>query len=396
MKMKKLVPCLILIMTLPFCASAETLRQYVGAPETYTLETFTTATQVSHFTIDAEIDVPEVQASPLPLYEVTLRSFSDAEIERIVSTLGLDTSMLKKEDNLEDRNAYTRSVRYFLDDKTTSLHASNAYKQQSDRPYYTLFEFYYAPSKTMPNFSPMGGSLPLIPTLPNGMTAEKAAGIATDAAAQIAPELCLNFAGMMESDTYTTVEDTDNWNANGGGTPPAAPLAYRFLFTRSFNGIPVTYTDSNGSGESSVNEPYTDYFYVYEKLDIVVADFGLAALRYVSPYEVVGAWKEECGELLSFEKIMSIAKTMLPLKFASNEFDIVKLAEYKISRITFGYTRVMMPNEPDRCIMIPVWDFFGTTRFERDIPDIPEEQRVVSWQDATQSLLTINAVDGSI
>ena len=65
---------------------------------------------------------------------------------------------------------------------------------------------------------------------------------------------------------------------------------------------------------------------------------------------------------------------MLPLKFAAYENTCGK-STYTVNQIKLGYMRVRSKNAPDTYELVPVWDFF-TDDFE--------------------SLLTVNAIDGTI
>lgn len=57
-----------------------------------------------------------------------------------------------------------------------------------------------------------------------------------------------------------------------------------------------------------------------------------------------------------------------------------------IDEIRFGYSRIAEQNKSDSALLVPVWYFFGTITDENNaVTDNPE-----------YSLLTINAIDGSI
>lgn len=83
---------------------------------------------------------------------------------------------------------------------------------------------------------------------------------------------------------------------------------------------------------------------------------------------------------------MQTATQMLPLKWAYHEhtWEETTSKNMRVESITFGYTRVLMKDAPTRYMMVPVWDFFGY--FEASGANKAEDY----------SLLTINAIDGSV
>lgn len=389
---------LLFIMFVLHTASAQTLQQQFGEVEDFSTEPFSTATQKSRFVFAADVYVPAIEYGKIPIYEVTLRAFSEEDIGTMAAAFGLGgiSAMVKAEhEPIKPWNPY---LIHYSSTHGNPFDVVNSYQQTSMNPVTTYAEFYLKPGRNAPLYTLFPYTLPISSqTLGDNMSLDRATELATAIATQIAPDLSLNLVGEMRTEAYLTAEDTINPDGRGinAGT---LPMAYKFDFTRVVGGIPITHIDSSGSGEDESHEPYTD-FYQYEWLGIAINDAGLAGVRYNSPYEIKGVWKPDSGELLSFEKIVGIAKTLLPLKFASRELSALELAEYQIHHIAFGYARVMMPNESNRCILIPVWDFFGTERFSyndgRQLND-PSEGRIVETNSIARSLLTLDAVTGVV
>ncbi|MEG1358304.1 MAG: DUF6034 family protein [Clostridia bacterium] len=389
---KSLAFLIVLFSLLPHFALADTLHSELNVPGRYESKGFSSATEVSHFLIDAVVEVPDIQSSSIPLYEVALRSFTKVEFEEMARAFGFSNLSKATEEEISPVKPWNpRTTLYRIEENNRRITVANSYNQYSGMPSRTTGEFDLLQGTEF-TYTQGKSILPVSSTATVGdITLEQAKGIANNAAASIAPELSLVFYGKMEGIPYLTDSDIEQYNIDGmkPNNLPDNVSAFVFQYARVMNGIPVTFTDDAGSGQDEQNEPYTE-FYPYEQLAIVVSSDGLAYMRYWSPYELVGIWQEDCGELLPLEQIMHIAEKMLPLKYATKEIAELQHANYIIHRITFGYARVMMPNEPDRCILKPVWDFFGTYQMSY------ADNRVVDWPNTAISFLTIDAVTGIV
>ena len=71
---------------------------------------------------------------------------------------------------------------------------------------------------------------------------------------------------------------------------------------------------------------------------------------------------------------------MIAVKYANTQSTIT------IENIRFGYARIAEQNRSGSSLLVPAWDFFGT------ISDF----NGISRSDYGTSLITINAIDGSI
>ena len=126
----------------------------------------------------------------------------------------------------------------------------------------------------------------------------------------------------------------------------------------------------------------------YERLTIVISDRGIYAVEYNNPHIVLGVLDEN-PELLSFNQVIDIAKSISPLQYAYFESDFAHVHIY-IDRITLGYMRVRNWNDPTQYQLIPVWDFFGYAQYE------DESGQISGQKTAYISQLTINAIDGTV
>lgn len=163
--------------------------------------------------------------------------------------------------------------------------------------------------------------------------------------------------------------------------------AYKLQYARSYGGVPITITKDDGTGvadEEQYVEPWE-----YEKLELIVDETGVIGFLDQSPYEVVESVTEH-AKLLSFQDIQSVLSTMLPANYAwmDESGDIVS-AVINISEIQLGLARITEPNTRDQGLLVPVWDFFGSV-------SITNEKGDAHLFTKYDSLLTINAIDGSV
>ena len=166
---------------------------------------------------------------------------------------------------------------------------------------------------------------------------------------------------------------------------------YVFYFTREVDGIPITYTDTPGGATEDDIETGTTVPWTYEWCNLTVGGDGTICEAEVSnPYEV-GEVQTEHVKLMDFDSIIKIYEEMMEISNADlSEWE--KIRTYHIRKITFGYTRIYNPEADSTSgILVPVWDFFGDFDSETD-----EETEKRSGEHSVRSLMTINAIDGSL
>ena len=153
----------------------------------------------------------------------------------------------------------------------------------------------------------------------------------------------------------------------------------RFIFTRSYGGVPSVYTSKDCTTYDNLADTYIRKI-PYELLYIIVDDVSGVYVHWRSPHTMIGV-ETESTALLSFGEIMDIAESILPLKYAHQEkyLEARRQDAYRltVNRITLGYTRIQSRDDPEQYLFVPVWDFFDA-------------------EDPQTSLLTINAVDGTV
>ena len=160
---------------------------------------------------------------------------------------------------------------------------------------------------------------------------------------------------------------------------------YEFCFYRLLHGIPVTYTASRGIQDLASTGVIHKEPWPFEALRIIVyGDIGIGTILYESPYQI-GETLEEAPLLLSFDQIMRVAETILPLKLAYLEQE-GKAVRARVDRITFGYARIDCMDTLYQYKLVPAWDFFG----------VVEDSSRKEYAFDNYSLLTINAMDGTV
>ena len=163
---------------------------------------------------------------------------------------------------------------------------------------------------------------------------------------------------------------------------------YVFYFTRMVDGIPLTYTDVWGGGVEEMESTLDPWG--YEICNIVVGSDGVYCVELRNPYEI-GEVKVKNVQLLDFDEVMQIYAQMMEVSMAGFVSD-ENFRTCHITRITLGYSRIYDPMSDNSAgTLVPVWDFFGS--FDVGLEDTLARDSQGCF---TRSLLTINAIDGTV
>lgn len=223
------------------------------------------------------------------------------------------------------------------------------------------------------------------------MTEAEAQSVAEDILAQlgIADMACAGIRFAVMSDEIpggNAVADAGKEAALSPEQLANGKWAYSLQYQRAVNGIPVTLTREDGNSveeENSVSVPWP-----YERLELIVDETGVVYFHYLSPYAIRETVTENAS-LLDFSEIISVFEKMLPITYGYlDEEGTADELHVKITEVRLGLMRITEQNSRDSGLLIPVWDFFGTTTV---IPDEGE-----SYTNEINTLLTINAIDGSV
>ena len=149
-------------------------------------------------------------------------------------------------------------------------------------------------------------------------------------------------------------------------------------YTKKYNDIDTNYVKYyfypiiDGGVEESYQRIYEDQY-----IELYINDDGIFQVQWDAPDEVTG---ENEVKMLSLEKIKDIALKQIPLmNWSPDGKDIV----INITSIEIGVMRIATKNDPDIFQVVPVWDFMGYI----------EGNQLSNFN---QSMLTINAIDGTV
>lgn len=387
--MKRLLSLVLMCcILLPLCASAEPIRDQIGAPDTYQ-NTFQSNSGRTRITVDAAIYVPD--ASSVNVYEVTGQAIAAENIVALAdwfigqgewrgdTEYGVPASanmggmlMGVTEESMEIESLATDENGWAID----SLSAC-CYRQDGALRGPQILNISSRKNLSFAYNAFMMHDRHGMDARGCRYTREEAIALAWEAAQIIAPELTEISCGVINQGFEPiNYENTDE--------------AYLVCFTRRVDGIPVTYSmqecvmlDEDENGDPII---YRMNF-PYETLRLVVTDEGVVNGRYESPYEI-GTVLQGDVQLLQFERIMNVARQILPLKYVwlEDSYEI----RIHIDRIALGYTRLDFKDDMYRYMLTPVWDFFGTYEYYRN------GERVNCFPADFNSLLTINAIDGTV
>lgn len=381
-----LIGCLLL----PLCASAESIKDQINAPDTYQAE-YQSNSGRTRITVDATVYVPDVEV--VPTYAVTVHDFTAEEGMRLASLLHPDMEWRRwsqERDLPFDELYYTRygnndqyertSWRVSLPDPNNAyITLNNSYtlglfnRQPDERmidyrwndPDTNLF-FYYTPDFADANT--LGKSLK-----GQTLTIDEATAMANDFMAEMAPGYELRAVFGVEGEK--------------GDAKVYHTLAYCFAYTRTVSDIPITYV--------KYGKVYTDFVDTamapapgQELITVVIHEDRIVNFHWQDPYEIGKIIRPQVG-LLPFEEIMNIFGTIAPLSVQSSENDSGRKSKANngmhITEIRLGYMPVLCKDNPNQWELRPVWDFIGSRILPLETYDVP-----------CYSLMTIDAVDGTI
>lgn len=183
--------------------------------------------------------------------------------------------------------------------------------------------------------------------------------------------------------TEKTADQTDYINS---------PNCVWFLrYVRSVNNVPVTYTtyDCLKNEKDAQTAPWG-----YEEVTFAVDDSGIVGFRWNSPYKITGTVTEN-SNLASFADIMHVFDTMSLVvntwdSYSYGSPDLTGI-EITVDHIKFGLTRITEQNKRDSGLLVPAWDFMGTTT-----QLITQDGQTKRFDNGPIPILTVNAIDGSI
>ena len=188
-------------------------------------------------------------------------------------------------------------------------------------------------------------------------------------------------------------------------------MAYSVVFTRTVDGIPLTYTsiDSVSVSKNDTDSKMDAETWSYERIMVNIDDDGVANVFWNGNLEVDDCVNENV-QLMKFEDIASRAMEQIKLESAyltdqnkEGEGIQTKSLEFDINKAKLGFTRIRVKDSGDYQI-VPVWDFYGSITYHYDENDVEAfNKKIGADLQATEvhnsdyrEFVTINAIDGSV
>ena len=189
-----------------------------------------------------------------------------------------------------------------------------------------------------------------------------------------------------------------------------ATRGYQFTMAPCYGGLPVyERATRNGSDtalqaaldEETLNELYAP-FVEQEELTVLVDDGQVSYLSYQNPMTIVRTENENVA-LLPFEQVQERFWEQI---FQNYYVDEGYPLELRITDVELSLMRVRKADDQREYYLLPVWDFYGYDLTPGDDPaqyrtaayyaQHPDELAVnIDWWSG-QSMLTLNAIDGSV
>ena len=372
-------------------AHAQTLANRLDAPERIS-QTYRSNSGKTTVTIDAAVTVPDAQR--IPVYAIQPRKYTLEEIDALAqAAFGQEPYEGEREFQVHHRTIGPNSTfehwdydllldaqRRIPTGRTEEpLPAAELVVLMTELPDGSIFHAgaEYSAQQVIGEgyYFSNGLALPLDrQPLGTQMSFEEARRIADAAVAAFAPGRQLAGAALLPDEIITS---------GSGHVAQSSREGYALYYTLSLE-LPVTYAYGEISQAEFLETTQS------ELITVVVDDRGIRNLMFNWPHQVNGMLQED-AQLLSFQQVMDIAGKLLPLKYASyeREYPDTRIA---VSDIRLGYMRVLQRAHPRQFHLIPVWDFFGGANFARSKNASP----TVTWDEAYKSLLTLNALDGTV
>ncbi|MBQ4640839.1 MAG: hypothetical protein IJB69_10060 [Clostridia bacterium] len=390
--MKKMIALFLAMLLLASNASAGTDSQ-INAPE-HVEEVCTSYTGKITVTIDADVYVPDIDR--VPIYSAERRFF---EIDELLAFANAafgdreyfgDTEFQYEFMAAGDESTFNEEY-YTIYMETPPVSGA---KDENDKFYLfagnivnlDLNTFSATAQLYMPQIE--GEAFFLSDNWANARfadTAPEACMLTYDEARRLCDETVSQFAPGFTCVGQAIMGSMIAGNINEDTLPESEKEAWVLYYARELN-LPITYCchGPEQGGFDMYTPVYND-----ELITIVINDDGIQEMSFRHPNEITGVVREDC-EILPFEQIMDVARTLLPLKegWLEKHYDDIRINIYEIR---LGYMRVISRNTQEY-EYIPVWDFFGI----EEMRGTKGGEIIASQEFPYYSYLTINAIDGTV
>ena len=380
--MKKVI-AILLAMLLPLCASAETLREQVNAPE-HIIVSIASNTGKTVINIDAPVYVPDVEQ--LFLIPVDSMALDASCVKQVYQLMWPDDTLPRLE--TDDEN-----VTYSIEGKGTfkgyGKHSATIGGWEGDE--YRGVNYRHGLMPNMDGYYDVGLNtewriddavlydryIMQKEVRGDGITGH---ALTTEQAIAVADE----FVGQLVGDAYQCyiVGETDgsyyDKQSRDAAYTSVPEMSYVLVYTRVIDGVPLlpaSYQMMEAGYRTDLFIPAVGYDQMFITLDRQgrVSNFFWSCPSSIHEERIP-------LQLMPFADIMDIAEKMLPLRYQSEE---VQGEQYfRVSRISLGYM-ALLQRDKLTFALTPVWNFYG---------DYEPAREHYSYR----PLLTLNAVDGTV
>ena len=168
---------------------------------------------------------------------------------------------------------------------------------------------------------------------------------------------------------------------------------WRLRYLRNLNGVLVNNESGSKHTEGHQGSDYVKKDWPGESIDIYINDSGIVTFLYNAPIEKTETVVEK-AKLISFEKIkktfekmiVTVSAQKIVTVSAQNQEDKEEVV-ISVDKVVLRYMRISEKDSFDTGLLVPVWDFLGKKKYKID---------TYGNNTADVSLLTINAIDGSV
>ena len=324
-------------------------------------------------------------------YQEQWKTAADAPGEPVHSIADTSYRHLRNENGKVSFSWYGNSTVQYGKKTVTYLQSSVYFNNRSNYP--------ETPSGSFKQCADVTGQS----TVPRGTNLKK-----TPSDAQLEAEALIAKIGVgdMKADRVLLMQETvlsegnEGYSINVSKLPKDYPFKYLYevRFYRVVDGIkvvdPSLFASSSSHDETTV-APEWDY----EALIVWISDLGVCKLEHRAPIETVETLVENAN-LMPFDKIVEIAKKMIPIIHEDELINNDQLSgiEVSLDRITLSLQRISERDNLDYGLLTPVWNFWGTELLRYKNGDLLwwNNMDTAMGPCSAYPLLSINAIDGTI
>ncbi|MHB1313925.1 MAG: DUF6034 family protein [Christensenellales bacterium] len=200
-------------------------------------------------------------------------------------------------------------------------------------------------------------------------------------------ELGINYMSLsLIRPSYQIYAYTDKVNVDRQG--------WQLFYTRQVEGIPaMLFRDFQASyfGEAYFSDKGYNSSFDYEQCSFSIDDTGITEMRWSGAMELQEKLNDN-ARLLAFSEIQQQIKEQLLNKFVKPIIGKSVANQVHVTSIKLEYMRVRIKDTQDGFMLIPVWSVYGYN----NATDVMGGKPKINPQYFTETLLTINATDGSV